>query len=273
MSGTTSPPLGPKKARRQLEILSVLPMIYGDGLLTSNPCPPELFALIIRINHLRSVLKATPVPADSFMPSITELLNQVTAFSTDIWAAKTAVSQALASSSSRVEELDVMPEPEQLGGAAGRAQSKEFLNWRRLATVYKSSTALYCILSLIGSDTSESGGSSKADPLELKALFQRTLCQNLKELCINRETRTDQMRRLVMWPLAIAGTQLEKGHDQMKDLVRRELEWLSAELGTSTSLVIREFLENLWSRGPEIDPETHRTVWDVMFDKPYAFAV
>jgi transcription factor-like protein len=248
-------------------------MIYGDGLLTSNPCPPELFALIIRINHLRSVLKATPVPADSFMPSVTELLNQVTSFSPDIWAAKTAASQAISSSSSRIEELDAVPEPAQPGGAARYAQSREFLNWRRMATVYKSSTALYCILSLIGSETSMPGSASKADPLELKALFQRTLSQNLKELCIARETRSDQMRRLVMWPLAIAGTQLEKGHDQMKDLVRRELDWQSVELGTSTPLVIREFLERLWTRGPETDPEMHRTAWDAMFDKPYAFAV
>lgn len=137
--------------------------------------------------------------------------------------------------------------------------------------VYKASTALYCILSLIGLERHIPDSSKKTDPVDLTAFFQRTLFQNLKELCIARETKSDQMRRLVMWPLAIAGTQMGKGNGQMKDLVRCELKWLSVELGTSTPLVIQDFLGRVWTQNSQA--EGQRTGWDTMFDTPYAFAV
>lgn len=263
-----------EEARRQLEIISILDIIYGEGLATTIPCPPELFAVVIRINHLRSVIDGTDAPVESFIPSVRDLLNQIIAFSPDIWAAKVTTSQQ-GSVSARIKDLDMASDGVPSPDTAVYSQSQEFLNWRRIAAAFKSAVGLYCICSLLGpnADAVSSSNFKDVHPQELKEHFQGTLYQNLREITVVPETKDVRMRKLVLWPLVIAGTQLGEEHEQMKDTIKKELKWLSLALGTSSPLVGINVLERIWCGSLGVTRDGQRPSWDAMFDRPYSFVI
>ena len=79
-------------------MLTLLSILYGNGLATCFPCPPDLLAEIIRVNYLRSVFQAAPT--DSTTPISVEegksaaaldILRRIKAFSAERWAAEVVV--------------------------------------------------------------------------------------------------------------------------------------------------------------------------------------
>ena len=145
MGSATGPPMAMEKAQSQLEIINLLPALYGKGLHTSVPCPPELFASIILINHLRSLLKETDSSRKDLRPAALEILNQIVSFSPERWAAEVALAQIRGTIKGATKLSDDGPD-------VGRDQEPSLSDWLCIATAYQCAVALYCVATLFDAD-------------------------------------------------------------------------------------------------------------------------
>ncbi|KAK4236604.1 hypothetical protein C8A03DRAFT_45407 [Achaetomium macrosporum] len=260
---TTSPHIETGSARTQLELISLLPVLYGNGISTCFPCPPDLLADVIHINHLRSISKGVasiPVgtePArleEGKQSAALDILRRIRAFPTERWAS---------------EVLLAIP-PDTIASQGGLS------GWYSIACIYQSAIAIYCIASLLHDTTEFSADASRIlgshDPSnadlathEMLATARKTcasiLVSRLRETC-----RYTQLRKLVLWPLVVAGIEAE--NDATKQFVVGELRWISNALGTAVPLVAKDLLENrVWKLG------LGRRSWDTLFDQPYVFVM
>ncbi|KAL2194770.1 fungal-specific transcription factor domain-containing protein [Corynascus similis CBS 632.67] len=270
MGNTTSHRIETESARSQLELISLIPILYGNGLATCFPCPPDLLAEIIRINHLRSVFASATAltPSSDSMGTILQEENKHTAaldvfwrialFSTSKWAAEVAVS------------------------TSGDENPMSIAGWSDIASIYQSAIAVYCLASLLHdtmtsskSDTTKTGGepypysNSNTGPnpdlkrivAEARKMYASTLISKLKEA-----SKDARLRKLVLWPLFVAG--VEAGNEDARRFVAGELRWISNALGTATPLVARDLLEKrIWAFG------LGKGSWDTIFDQSYVFVV
>jgi len=90
------------------------------------------------------------------------------------------------------------------------------------------------------------------------------LVQQLQSL---HDCENTQLRKLVIWPLVIAGIGTGTGDEDTKGFILKELAWISKAVGIAAPLLAREFLQKVWMR-----PVEDRR-WDGLFDRPYLFAV
>ncbi|KAK4244933.1 hypothetical protein C7999DRAFT_16842 [Corynascus novoguineensis] len=270
MGNTTSPRIEIESARNQLELASLIPILYGNGLATCFPCPPDLLVEIIRINHLRSVFASatTLTPSGGSMGTTLQEENKQTAaldvfwriasFSTSKWAAEVAVS------------------------TSGDENPVSIAGWSDVASIYQSAIAVYCLASLLHdtmtsskSDTIKTVGGSypysnpNAGPnpdlkrivAEARKMYASTLINKLKEA-----SKNTQLRKLVLWPLFVAG--VEAGNEDARRFVAGELRWISNALGTAAPLVARDLLEKrIWAFG------LGKGSWDAIFDLSYVFVL
>lgn len=254
IGATTSPPPDIASARSQLELLTLLPILYGNGLATCFPCPPDLLAEIIRVNYLRSVFQA--VPTDSTTPILVEegksaaaldILRRIKAFSVEKWADEVVVG---------------------IGGSQNAGFEVGLAGWREIADIYKSAVAIYCIASLFWDNSGDNtdGQLGRGQPeimTQVRETCRRVLMGGLREA--NKCTR---LRKLVLWPLLVAGVEAAEDDDATRMFVGDELRWISKTLGTAAPLVARDLLEkNIWARG------LGRGGWDGLFDQPYVFVL
>ncbi|KXX82205.1 Arginine metabolism regulation protein II [Madurella mycetomatis] len=248
MGNTTSPKVGVDSARNHLELTTLIPVLYGNGLATCFPCPPDLFIEIIHINHLRSQLPAAAMTAgvdaaalrqDKFTTAL-GILRRIRAFQIDKWAAEVGFDSA--------------------GERVG------FGGWQTIAYIYQSAITIYCIASLLY-DNGEGCSGGNMDPYlgPREVLFKaRNVCRSVLLGRLREASRSTQLRKLVLWPLVVAGIEAED--NSSKHFVLEELKWISNSLGTATPLIARDFLEqHVWRRT--------RGVWDGLFDQSYVFVL
>jgi hypothetical protein len=252
MGATTSPRVEIGSARKHLDLITLIPVLYGNGLNTCFPCPPDLLTEIIRINHLRSLLHGSAVPGDtdpvllreSRCSAALDILRRIRAFPTDKWAAEVVVGLC--------------------GGSS--ASQPDLAGWHAVASIYQSAVAIYCISSLLHD---ECGNSNRLDD----QLGPRQVLNNARDACrrvlvsrLREVTSCTQLRKLVLWPLVVAGVEAED--EDTKKFVVGELTWVSNALGTAAPLVAKDLLENrVWRLG------LGGRSWDELFDQPYVFVI
>jgi hypothetical protein len=248
MGNTTSPHVEASSARIHLELVTILPVLLGNGLATCFPCPPDLLAEVIRINHLRSVFRG--VSSSATDPTLLkagkdvaalDVLGRIRAFKTDSWAAEVAV------------------------GISHRESLAGLSEWQAIASVYQSAIAIYCMASLL----SDGEADASAEP----QLATRAVLAKAREACrlvlldrLREVSKCSQLRKLVLWPLFVAGIEAED--EATRRFITAELRWISHALGTAAPLVAKDLLEKrVWRLRLGGD------AWDCLFDQPYVFVL
>ncbi|GAB1318370.1 Arginine metabolism regulation protein II [Madurella fahalii] len=248
MGSTTSPEVGVDSARNHLELITLLPVLYGNGLATCFPCPPDLFIEIIHINHLRSRLRgaAAAVGQDTMAlrrdksSAALDVLRRIRAFQIDKWAAEVGFDKA--------------------GERVG------FGGWQIIAYIYQSAIAIYCIASLLYDNTEACSGMDTDRYLGPREVISKTrdVCRSVLLSRLREACGSTQLRKLVLWPLVVAGIEAED--HATKRFVLEELQWISSSLGTAAPLIAKDFLEQrVW--------RCKRGAWDSLFDQSYVFVL
>lgn len=272
MGTTTAPWVEADRARRQLELIPLLPTLYGNGLGTCFPCPPDLLRDIILVNHLRSRLDGPTAPySTNRLPATLELLQRIRQFSPQNWAAEVKmVTQHDGTGGTGLERT--------AGGSSGPLPNRvSSWDWQRLASIYQAAVALYCISSLVcydvgrSSQTQSCTGHKEAclGVSQMRDAYCGSLLHHLRVLAADPKA---QLRRLVIWPLIIAGIEVDPADEASRRFIEGQLAWSSSTLGIASPLVGRRFLQGLWQRPAHWRHERGQT-WGGLFDRPYIFAV
>jgi hypothetical protein len=254
LGNTTSPHVEINSARKQLELITLLPVLYGNGLGTCFPCPPDLLAEIIHINHLRSMFGgpaciSTPAVLEGQTSAALDILRRIRSFPTDKWAAEVVVG---------------------ISGGENPAFEAGLTGWQAIACIYQSAIAIYCISSLLHDAVSSCGNTTilldpYLDPKQVLVKEREThvsiLLGRLREV-----SESTHLRKLVLWPLFVAGAEAE--NEASRRFVADELRWISNALGTASPLVAKDLLENrVWTLG------LGRGSWGALFDQSYVFVL
>ncbi|KAJ6789532.1 hypothetical protein PWT90_03113 [Aphanocladium album] len=261
MGATTTPHLTVEKIERQVAVIDLLEPVYGHGLVTSVACDHYLMRLIVLINRQRA-LHATdrPSAAEAFS-SMLAILDQIRAFSVENWVADISVAQASWDGNNSRNP--------------GRSKKpRETWNWGPVGKAYQAAIALYCISSLADVDEiakhSVSGAFHRvSEVLVLKESCRRSLLGNLKEIATDP---ISQLRKLVFWPVFMAGISSDDDEDGARTFVLSELLHISRSLGTAAALIAHGFLEKQWASGTA-NQSNHFYTWDELFDRPFIFAL
>ena len=152
-------------------------------------------------------------------------------------------------------------------------------NWTIMARIYQSAVVLYCIASL---DPKRNAGRTRANLISCtsipsnvagqRAASLQSLVADLRTISSDSSLLGSRQRKLVLWPLVIAGIELDPADLPLRNFVVSELGWISRSLGICSPLVAREFLEGVW-RGQRQCTCGSRHGWDELFDQPYIFAM
>lgn len=244
MGCTTAPGVERERALRQLETLALLPRLYGNGLDTVFPCPPELLADIVRVNVLRSDASVGGVERlDAAAPTLQHIL----AFSPEGWA---------------MTIMSTSQDGEMIPCVRGT-----LADWTLVAGIYQRAIALYCIESCgFGEDGYGTDKITTAARGLRKELTDR-LVRDLKTVASGSTSLGSQLRKVVVWPLVIAGIELPEEEHVSRRFILKELRWISHAIGTYSTAGAAMFLEGLWAR------KLPQGGWDEWFDKPYTFAM
>jgi len=266
MASTTSPPLDNAKAASQLEIIRVLPTLYGNGLSTCFPCPLELFVDIIHINHLRSREKYTVTSTQDIRGAYLIILGQINTFSPEAWAAQVASDQNGGCGP---------PACSRKASDHTKSHESSFAGWLSLAYAYQSAVAIYCTSSLSSLEDRSLRSQDRVETdgiTSTKTPYREALYLHLRKIQLLPPGQNAQLWKLLIWPLVIAGIEAPPGDEISKSFVREQLAWLSASLGTSSPLVAKRLLEKVWQSGESWLCGDRRR-WDVIFDHPYVFVI
>ncbi|KAK5995378.1 Phomenoic acid biosynthesis cluster-specific transcriptional regulator-like protein [Cladobotryum mycophilum] len=260
IGATTSPDIEITRARRQCELISILPILYGNGMSTSLPCPPELLAAVIRINDLRSRRRMIDEAEDEVPVAALEVLEDINSFSPGKWA--TEVRRYHRSGSIKGDStVDEAVVPKRQASA---------WDWESVASTFQAAVAIYCISALLDQDEMAFGAQLGTEDIPiLKMAYFATLLADLRRIA---SSQPDQLRKLVIWPLVIAGIERDAAQDDDRLFVIGELEWISRALGTAAPLVAKDFLTRLWKNAGDLQVNGEGR-WDTLFDRPYVFAV
>jgi hypothetical protein len=186
--------------------------------------PPELLAEVSKINYLRLQAQIkTEFSEKDLVQEAYDILNSIEVFS-----------------------------PEE----SARSKFSSQADWMRIDTVYKSATALYCILSLQSALVLPENSALRAACV---AHSQILLC-HLPESLSSARTK-----RFMLWPLVLLGVEAVHSDTATRAFVSKQLPELSWSVGTSIPLTAQRVLESFWASG-------HKR-WDACFDKPYPFTM
>lgn len=262
---STSPcmPLG--KAERLLNIVDLIPSIFDECIHTSVPCPARLMQDTIHITYRRSVSKALhPTPAEDFA-AMKVILDRIRAFSVDEWV------QQIRQSEQRIREAEAEAEAddpsEKSAFPRGQQDFSEAL-WQQVGQIYQSAVALYCLSSLFDVKTMRwrnCDAKLASEVLLTTESCRRSLLGGLKEVASGDE----HLRKMVMWPLFVAGAQSQNNVDGSRSFVLQELTWVSRALGTASPLVACDLLKKRWAA----EDDDSGNAWDGMFDVPYSLCI
>ncbi|KAF5020811.1 hypothetical protein F66182_7150 [Fusarium sp. NRRL 66182] len=254
MSSTTAPMIEEDRVQRQMDLLPMIHAVFCVGLYTSVPCPPELLTDIITVNHLVTQGIDHGVTTN-FEPPRTAMgvLQKILSFSSEKWASEI------------VTEEQKHQDPK-IPFSQRRALSWD---WQAIAQVFQNAVALYCMSSLLYPHYT-----GQAPPAALGGrdiAFVRLTCldallRDLKAIA----SAQGQLRKFLVWPLAIAGIEVDVNDGLSKSFISSELTWISKTLGTASPLVAQNFLTALW-KSEWIPTGCGRGSWNSIFDKPYIF--
>lgn len=258
MGDTTSPHVEADSARSQLEMITMLPVLYGNGLDTCFPCPPSLLTEVIRINHLRSVFRAVPdltgagtaVRKDKHAAAL-DVLRRIRTCPVEQWAAEASV------------------------GISNGEDAVGLRGWQAIASIYQCAVVIYCIASLLLDNAGPGTGDWFPGEEEYTAgqlEHQQALAKERDAYCwallegLRVVSKNTLLRKQVVWPLFVAGVYAED--EPTRRFIVDELRWISNALGTAAPMVAKGLLENrIWRL------ELWRGDWDRLFDQSYVFVL
>lgn len=195
-----------------------------------------------------------------------QILDQIQIFSAEQWAFNVASEQQHLIGRGR--------EANMLGVASPTADAWD---WTLVGQVYQAAVALYCITSLSSGLTEKYQTPENLQQIEktriLKESCHGSLLEGLKAIA---SSNVQQLRKLVIWPLVIAGIVSEGDEDDTHTFILDELLYISRALGTASPLVARDLVKRLWASSNlklgagygEMNVQ-----WDTLFDRPYCFVV
>lgn len=148
---------------------------------------------------------------------------------------------------------------------AGGDNEIGFGGWMAVGRVFQCAVGIYCVAGLFGhiQRLHEKEDAMSRDGIlgKLRRSWFEVLVQQLRVV-----RGYTQLRKLVMWPLVVAG--IETDNEEVKEIVLDELAWISQAVGIAAPLLARQFLrERVWG----IPLESRK--WDELFDRPYLFAL
>ncbi|KID84335.1 C6 zinc finger domain protein [Metarhizium guizhouense ARSEF 977] len=251
---TTSPPLDVGRARRQLDVLPVVPTLYRDGLQTCVPCPPELLGHVILVNYFRAQLccPAASQKKNHLFAAAAATLQKICDFSVHQWVDDTVLPSLL---------MD------------GAEEARRWI-WLALTSAFKSAIALYCISTLFDGRTYESGDDDTAcnaltSCSDIRMFHVETLRTNLQTVASDER---GQLRKFTIWLLVVLGVVTDPSDETSKRFITGELKWISGHVGISSPLIAIDVLEKIWqTSGTRADKKS--VGWDGLFEKPYIFAL
>ncbi|KAJ6445169.1 Na/K ATPase alpha 1 subunit [Purpureocillium lavendulum] len=125
-----------------------------------------------------------------------------------------------------------------------------FLLAERIAAIYQAAIALYCISSLLGAEVANS-----MEPLAsttyrdtcvginaMRIEYCSSLMQHLQFLAADAKS---QLRKVTIWPLLIAGIEIDPSDEASRQFIEAELGWYSRTLGISSTIIGKQFLNRL----------------------------
>jgi len=194
-----------------------------DEIFPFTLCPPALFFNIIRISHMRGEASSRLIQGDSIeniFPKALDLLTEIEAFSAQDWA-----------------------------------QPGPYLEeWLTIASAYKHTTALYCIISL------QSLGVLPVNQHfdERRAYHADLLSTHVRQAMLSR-----RLKRFVTISVLALGVEAAYKGEGRRKWVQDTLVELSQCLGTGAPLKVKTLLREYWDRGVY--------GWEEFFNQPYAF--
>ncbi|CEJ79828.1 hypothetical protein VHEMI00045 [[Torrubiella] hemipterigena] len=259
LGASTSPNVSLHKAEQLLDIVDLLPGLFGEAITTSIPCPAPLLQETILITHRRAVNSLTEPSKEEAFIALKTILNRIRSFSVESWIEDVEKAQNRIITEAGMEEE-----------ASSYRLPQGHQHWLQIGFVYQAAVAMYCLSSLCNTTYTDSTSVS-SDPQEeqlsfIKESCRRSLLGNLKELASGSE---EHPRKMVLWPLIMAGLVSETDADGSRSFVLSELVWLSRALGTASPLIACELLKRLWTTP---NTKTQRC-WDDLFDRPYCFTI
>lgn len=260
LGASTSPNVSLHKAEQLLDIVDLLPGLFGEAITTAIPCPAPLMQETVLITHRRAVNSLTEPSKEEAFIALETILNRIRSFSVESWIEDVEKAQNRIITETNMEEEE----------ASSCRLPQSHQHWLQIGLVYQAAVAMYCLSSLYSPNYTDSTNTS-SDPQEEQLAFIRESCRrsllgNLKELASGSE---EHPRKMVLWPLIMAGLVSETDADGSRSFVLSELVWLSRALGTASPLIACELLKRLWTT-----PITKaQRCWDDLFDRPYCFTI
>ncbi|KAH7091343.1 fungal-specific transcription factor domain-containing protein [Paraphoma chrysanthemicola] len=173
-----------------------------------NLCPPALFFLTIRTNHLRArasaVLFAGEIDPGHALEA-QDLLAEIEAFSPEDWAQPGA----------------------------------SYDEWLCIGIVYQAAVALYTTMSL----QSLTILPSSLEMNSMRSIHAARLVEALTEAL-----KSPRLVNFLIWPLVVAGVEAGFGDDATRYWIGQQLSELSRRLGTSSPLKAQAVLRRYWAR-------------------------
>jgi hypothetical protein len=183
-------------------------------------CPQTLFVEIIRINRLRQDVTSSRI-ADPARHTLDAhgILARIEAFEPENWA----------------------------------QPSEHYDDWKLIGSIYQSSVALYCIMSLQAYAPFDN--SSETDTM--RTLHSERLFESLKD-----SVQLIQLKKFSMFPLCALGVEAGyRNRHSTRIWIERRLEDHARLIGSSSPLKARAVLRRYWQR--------KKSGWDECFDEPY----
>lgn len=197
---------------------------YRFATTPTQMFPPNLLAEVSKINYLRLLANSKQGITKAYLSDEAyNILESIEAFS-----------------------------PEE--SAQSKFSSKE--DWIRIATLYRSSTALYCILSL-----------QSLSILPVNSALRATCVTNGNVLLKNlpEGLSSSRTKRFMLWPLVLLGVEAVHSGMATRAFVLKQLPELSRSVGTSMPLTAQSVLQSFWASG--------LNRWDDCFDRSYPFTM
>ncbi|KAI8721232.1 Zn(2)-C6 fungal-type domain-containing protein [Fusarium sp. LHS14.1] len=205
LSTTTAPVVEEARARRQMEILGFLPMAFNMGLFTTVPCAPELLVDIVFVNHLQSQAQAYEgaVFDTNLQKASLDLLQRIQSFSVESW----------------VTGIDLNEKLNEDPNKPSKQRQSISWDWQSVAYIYQSAVALYCISSLLYPQYTQDMPQALDEDVDIAAIrsaYLATLLSNIKEIASGSNL---QLRKMLIWPLVIAGIEVDVNDEASKKLI------------------------------------------------------
>lgn len=234
----------------QIKYMEIIPDIYKTGLSTCFSCPTELFVNIIQINQLRAAQQSFKANDHQPVTSRQDILTRILQFSPLEWVA-----------TNLCDNNSAMPSDIQ-------AIKAMMSGWLSIAEIYHAAVTLYCIGSLAPFAESIPSISSVS---QTRITSHDSIKLHLVKIFSATDERT-QMKKLLLWPLVIAGIETGSVDGDFRLFIKTQLNWMSSTLGTFAPIEARQFLESHW-RFLDNYPSTQEKPWSLVFDKHYVFVL